>query len=222
MNEHAYDIRRYGPLALLVRFRADPLGGEAAARAAAQRLAVVLRRQTRVVDAVAAYDEVLVSYRQREDEAVIRGSIAQYSDQLAASDRTDAPARVPRLHVYDVRYDGPDLAYVAEVSGLSVGEVAALHAGVEYEVFAVGFQPGFAYLGELPQELRMPRRATPRPRVGAGSVAIALDQTAVYPNVSPGGWHLIGRMEDFGGDVDFGVATGLTVGDRVRFKAVTP
>ena len=88
---------------------------------------------------------------------------------------------------------GRDLAEVAQACGLGVAEVIALHSAVEYRVGAIGFAPGFAYLGELDSRLQLPRRATPRTRVPAGSLAIAERQTAVYPQASPGGWHLLGR-----------------------------
>ena len=95
-----------------------------------------------------------------------------------------------------VRYggqEGPDLAEVARGIGLTPAEVIELHTGTIYTVAFSGFIPGFAYLGPLPPRLVLPRRDTPRPRVPAGSVAIAGPQTAVYPVDSPGGWWLIGR-----------------------------
>lgn len=91
-----------------------------------------------------------------------------------------------------VFYDGPDLPDVAERTGLSVEEVIRRHSGRDYYAYATGFQPGFAYLAELDPALVLPRRAEPRLRVPAGSVAIAASQTAVYPLQTPGGWHLIG------------------------------
>src|SRR4029453_11750555 len=101
-----------------------------------------------------------------------------------------------REHVIPVHYggsDGPDLADVALAAGLSEAEVVARHAGASYRVFMLGFLPGFAYIGPLDPSLARPRRATPRPRVPAGSVAIAGVLTGIYPMESPGGWHLIGR-----------------------------
>lgn len=91
-----------------------------------------------------------------------------------------------------VRYDGPDLLEVAERTGLTVDEVIARHSARSYRAYACGFQPGFAYLGDLDEALVLPRRSSPRLRVQAGSVAIAGSQTAVYPLQTPGGWHIIG------------------------------
>lgn len=91
-----------------------------------------------------------------------------------------------------VRYDGPDLLEVAERTRLTVAEVINRHSRRSYRAYACGFQPGFAYLGDLDEALVLPRRASPRLRVPAGSVAIAGMQTAVYPLQTPGGWHIIG------------------------------
>jgi KipI family sensor histidine kinase inhibitor len=94
-----------------------------------------------------------------------------------------------------VRYDGDDLADVAVAAGLSVADVIALHSGAEYRVAFCGFMPGFSYLVGLHPRLQLPRRATPRTRVPAGSVAIADAFTGVYPRQSPGGWHLLGYTD---------------------------
>jgi len=91
-----------------------------------------------------------------------------------------------------VRYDGADLATVASLTGLSVGEVVAAHAGGDYRGAFCGFAPGFCYLTGLPAVLQLPRRREPRPAVPAGAVAIADCYSAVYPRATPGGWHLLG------------------------------
>lgn len=116
---------------------------------------------------------------------------------------------------------GPDLAALADRCGLSVDAVVALHAGALYVVEAVGFLPGFAYLGGLPEALHTPRRATPRPRVPAGSVGIGGTRTGVYPVESPGGWNLIGRTPLVLFDPDGTRPAVLRAGDRVRFRPVT-
>jgi KipI family sensor histidine kinase inhibitor len=102
----------------------------------------------------------------------------------------------PSRHVFRTIYDGADLDHVARLTGLSRSEVIALHAGRDYDVELIGFLPGFAYLSPLDPRLVVARRPVPRPRVPAHSVAIAGAYTGVYPSVSPGGWHLIGRVVD--------------------------
>ncbi|UOP05033.2 5-oxoprolinase subunit PxpB [Conchiformibius kuhniae] len=90
---------------------------------------------------------------------------------------------------------GEDLAAVAAHHGISPAEVVARHTAPVYTVFMMGFQPGFPYLGGLPEHLHTPRRAVPRTQVAAGSVGIGGSQTGVYPFASPGGWQIIGRTE---------------------------
>lgn len=119
-----------------------------------------------------------------------------------------------------VRYGGeygPDLAAVAEHTGLSVAEVVERHASAEYIVFFLGFQPGFAYLGGLDASLHTPRRAVPRLEVPAGTVGIGGAQTGIYPAASPGGWQLIGRTSLSLFDPAGTPPTLLQPGDRVRF-----
>ena len=116
--------------------------------------------------------------------------------------------------------DGPDLAGLAAARGLTEHEVIELHASVDYEVLFLGFAPGFAYLGDVPEAIAMPRLATPRIRVPAGSIAIAVRQTAVYPFESPGGWQLIGHTDVRLWDVDRESPALLTPGVVVRFVPV--
>jgi KipI family sensor histidine kinase inhibitor len=127
-----------------------------------------------------------------------------------------APDGGPVLEV-PTRYDGPDLAAVAEMTGLAVADVVARHAATEYTTLFLGFVPGFGYLGPLPPELGLPRRPVPRTHVAAGSVAIAGQQTAVYSIASPGGWWLIGRTELVLWDARRHPPALLSPGTRVRF-----
>jgi KipI family sensor histidine kinase inhibitor len=147
-------------------------------------------------------------------------------ERLVASLDTAGETEVtpdPRHHDLLVRYggdDGPDLLEVADRSGLSPAQVVEAHASVEYTCFFLGFAPGFGYLGVLPPELELPRRAEPRTRVPAGSVAIAGRQTAVYPEATPGGWHLIGRTDAALWDVTRDRPALLAPTDTVRFVPV--
>ncbi|WFB11454.1 5-oxoprolinase subunit PxpB [Streptomyces sp. LX-29] len=122
----------------------------------------------------------------------------------------------PTLEI-PVRYDGPDLADVAAVWGVAPEEVARIHAATEFRVAFCGFAPGFGYLTGLPRELHVPRRATPRTRVPAGSVALAGPYTGVYPRSSPGGWQLIGTTDAVLWDTARTPAALLSPGTRVRF-----
>ncbi|MBE7376105.1 5-oxoprolinase subunit PxpB [Pseudomonas lopnurensis] len=131
-----------------------------------------------------------------------------------------ARERSPRRHEIPIWYAGKDLAEVARACGLSQQEVIAVHCATEYRVGAIGFAPGFAYLGELDSRLVLPRRATPRTRVPAGSLAIAERQTAIYPQASPGGWHLLGRCPWRLFDAEREPPCPLQPGDRVVFHPI--
>ncbi|MGW1200424.1 5-oxoprolinase subunit PxpB [Streptomyces sp. NPDC002536] len=128
------------------------------------------------------------------------------------------PARgVQRAVEIPVRYDGPDLADVAEQWGVTPREAAALHAETEFRVAFCGFAPGFGYLTGLPDRYHVPRRATPRTKVPAGSVALAGRYTSVYPRSSPGGWQLIGTTDATLWDTARTPAALFSPGTRVRF-----
>ena len=119
-----------------------------------------------------------------------------------------------------VVYDGQDLAEVADRLGLDPSEVVSRHSGALYRVAAIGFLPGFPYAGPLPDALAgLPRREAPRPRVPAGSVAIVGNQTGIYPQVSPGGWHLIGRTPLRIVDLEREHFP-IRAGDRLRFLPI--
>jgi KipI family sensor histidine kinase inhibitor len=169
-------------------------------------------------EAVPTYRSLLVTY----DPARIRFADVR-ADLLARAAAPEAPEEPGRLHRVPVVYGGeagPDLAEVARALALSEAEVVAQHTSIEYTAFMLGFRPGFAYLGVLPESLALPRLATPRVRVPAGSVGIAGRQTGIYPVVSPGGWRLLGRTT-FATYDPFGDPPSVVApGDRVRFEPV--
>ncbi|MFE4311409.1 allophanate hydrolase subunit 1 [Streptomyces sp. NPDC056517] len=129
------------------------------------------------------------------------------------------PARVGGAIEIPVRYDGPDLAEVAALWGVSVEAAVRIHAAAEFRVAFCGFAPGFGYLTGLDERYGVPRRATPRTAVPAGSVALAGPYTGVYPRSSPGGWQLIGTTDVVLWDTGREPAALLTPGTRVRFTA---
>ena len=170
-----------------------------------------------VVEIVPAYAAVTVFFDPASAGAddlrkTLAALAAQPTNRAAVQPSTARSVTIP------VRYDGPDLAAVARETGLSRDEVIRRHSAPEYQVYLLGFAPGFAYLGDLDPALVLPRRATPRTRVPAGSVAIAGAQTAVYPLATPGGWHLIGTTSLLMFDPAREPAAVLAAGDRVRFE----
>ncbi|MFF7546587.1 5-oxoprolinase subunit PxpB [Streptomyces canus] len=141
--------------------------------------------------------------------------------ELTASAIPSAPPRAREVVELPVRYDGPDLADVAALWGVSPEEVARIHAGTEFTVAFCGFAPGFGYLTGLPARYDVPRRSTPRTAVPAGSVALAGPYTGVYPRSSPGGWQLIGTTDAVLWDHARVPAALLSPGTRVRFVGAT-
>jgi inhibitor of KinA len=166
-------------------------------------------------EVVPAYASLAVFFDVREtDHERVTEAVGPLLHNLSEVRRDEQPRSV---HSIPVWYDGPDLADVARLTGLTSDDIIARHAAREYVVYFLGFAPGFAYLGELDPALVLPRRAEPRRRVAAGSVAIAGAQTAVYPLDTPGGWHLIGRTSTVMFDPSADPPSRLAPGDRVLF-----
>ncbi len=115
---------------------------------------------------------------------------------------------------------GPDLEEVARINDLTTGEVIRLHGSVAYLVHMIGFMPGFAYLGGMPQAIMAPRKAQPRSNVPAGAVGIAGLQTGIYPLQLPGGWQIIGQTPLKMFDAGRSEPGLLKAGDRVKFEAI--
>lgn len=129
--------------------------------------------------------------------------------------------KIIELPVYYSLESGPDLKTLASRSGLSIEDVIAIHQQTLYQVFAIGFAPGFAFLGDVDERIACPRLTSPRAKVAKGSVGIADRQTAIYPNVSPGGWNLIGLCPQTLFNPNASPYLAYQVGDRVQFKAIT-
>lgn len=195
-------LRPVGDRALLVECDDDDPAGVAAA--------VRARAIAGVEDVVPAAATVLVTV----DHPSRLAGLAAVVRDLPALDVAGATGDV----VLSVDYDGADLDAVAEMAGIGAGEVVARHRAGRYRVAFCGFSPGFAYLAGLDPVLHVPRRAEPRTRVPAGSVAIAGPYSAVYPRATPGGWHLIGRCPATLWDPTVDPPSMLVPGVRVRFE----
>jgi inhibitor of KinA len=165
-----------------------------------------------------AYSSLLVAFDPQklvhdELEAALRRRLDRTEEsQLPEPRRIEIPV------CYGGEY-GPDLNDVANLHGVTTDRVIDLHSSAKYVVYFLGFVPGFAYLGELPDELVTPRLATPRRSVPPGSVGIAGRQTGVYPLPTPGGWRLIGRTPLAMFRPDSG--SRLAIGDRVHFVPIS-
>lgn len=205
-----------GDTAFSIEF-GEAIGEAANARVMALKAAIATAGEmTGLVEVVPSFRSLLVVLDPlRTDFATLAAKVGALARSLG--DGAMAPGRHWTL---GVRYDGPDLEAVAGACGLAPAEVIALHAGTIYRVHMLGFLPGFAYMAELPAPIRLPRRAEPRLRVPAGSVAIADAMTAVYPWESPGGWHLIGRTEAVLFDQAKAPPALLAPGDTVSFEVL--
>lgn len=215
---------RYGPHAVLLRFAETP-GEDALAR----RFAIVAELEGNppagLVEYVPGFTTLLLRFEswQAEHLSRIGHDMVERVSRLPVDQLPE-----PAIKHIPVVYNGEDLESLASAKGLSIDDVVRLHSEPIYHVHLLGFSPGFPYLGELNPALHTPRRATPRPRVAAGSVAIGGEHTGIYSVDSPGGWHIIGRtpvtlfdhrrvdVDTHPQDVFF-----LWPGDRVRFIPVT-
>ena len=173
-----------------------------------------------LIDLVPSYTTLMVHYDLLAlTPAQARELIAEALHNLAPNAQASG-----QRHVLPVWYDlsvGPELSLLAQRSGLAIPEVIRRHSERDYQVFALGFAPGFAFMGLVEETLAAPRLGTPRKRVAAGSVGIAERQTAAYPVVSPGGWNLIGRTPSKLFDRERDGYSLMQPGDTVRFEAVS-
>ena len=144
-----------------------------------------------VVETVPTFRSLMIHYDPlRITRAALLDAVEPLLSEEGSFDATCAAWNLPVC--FDPEY-APDLEDVARRTGLTPERVIELHSTTTFRVYMIGFLPGHPYMGDLPKELELPRREEPRTRVPAGSVAIATTMTVVYPNESPGGWHLIGR-----------------------------
>jgi inhibitor of KinA len=167
-----------------------------------------------------AYFSILVTFdalllNQADVEEILRGYIHRLDALRIAKGRE---LKIPTCYGGEF---GPDLNDVASLHGLTPAQAIELHASVTYVVYFLGFVPGFAYLGELPEALATPRLASPRRNTPPGSVGIAGNQTGVYPFATPGGWRLIGRTPTAMFRPDRKAMSLLAIGDRVRFTPIS-
>lgn len=201
-------IRPFGEAALLVELGSPDR---------AQALAASLRKERLpgVIETVPGLESLLVELDLNDLQAEL--AVAELERRIGTLEPVPASGR---RHTICVDYDGPDLEDVAAITGLSTREVVELHASLELRVLFCGFAPGFAYLGDLPPALNVPRLETPRTRTVAGSVAIAGAMSAVYPAELPGGWRVIGQAEVTLFDPADDPPALLLPGDRVRFEPI--
>ena len=213
-----WQIRPAGDSALVVEFesRVEPAIN---ARAIAFADAIRSARHPGVRDIVSAFCSVTIYFDPiRTDLERLTSRLMRLAEMIPGGlDRHERMIQVPV--VYGGEY-GPDLQEVARFGQCTEEEVVKLHTASEYRVYMLGFLPGFAYIGRVDSRIAMPRRATPRLKVPAGSVGIAGVQTGVYPTESPGGWRLIGRTPARPFDSERAEPFLFRPGDTVRFEPI--
>jgi len=209
-------ILRAGDSAWLIEL---PERIDAAVNAQAIRIAhAVESARLPVTDVVVGYRSVMV-YVDPFAAAPVEARLHEIA-AAASPEEGDTGALVIVPACYDGSY-GPDLGDVAAFGRCSIDEVIDLHLRLEYRVFVVGFVPGFAYMAPVDPRIAAPRRASPRLKVPAGSVAVAAGQTGVYPAETPGGWNLIGRCPVKPYDAERAEPFLFHPGDRVRFQRIS-
>lgn len=176
-----------------------------------------------VLDVLPAFGSVAVYYdiAQASGYAALGAELQKIAATLGKSGAATGESRRVEIPICYGGEFGPDLDGVAAQAGVSAEEVIRLHSGADYRVHAIGFLPGFAYLGGLPKVLATPRRGTPRAQVAAGTLGIGGSQTGVYPVATPGGWNLIGRTPLRLFDPATRDPAMLHAGDHVKFRAVS-
>ncbi len=176
--------------------------------------AVKAMRQNLLIGVTEIIPSYLNVYFEFETRVTTKKAVQVWADSYLCKETATSVSRPVEI---PVQYNGIDLEFISEKTSLTVSEIIRLHSSQTYHAFAVGFTPGFPFLGLLPEALRLPRRSTPRAKVEAHSVAMALGQTGVYPFSSPGGWHLLGSAGVAMFDPHRKQAFWVEAGDSVRF-----
>ena len=186
------------------------------------------RLNKHLIDSVVGYNSLVIYYHFEAiaPEALyaeLETIIQRVQQEAQSNSHSNDTANEPTIQI-PVLYNeiaGWDLANVAKRSGLTTDDVIQLHSQTHYRAYALGFMPGFCYLASIEDDLVLPRKPTPRLSVPAGAVAIAGNQTAVYPSTSPGGWHIIGQtpLQMYSLTPQFSPT--ISVGDTVCFKPIT-
>jgi inhibitor of KinA len=210
----------FGPVALLIRF-AEEVSRESLARCRGLLRCLEENPLEGLHEVTPAYCSLLLEFSDSKRVSDQLGKLDELLKSAQAQSLEEAP-----LHEISVCYDGPDIEEFARRNRLSVTDAIELHTLPTYNVFLIGFSPGFPYLGPLDSRLHAPRLDSPRSRVPAGSVAIGGEHTGIYSVASPGGWWLIGRTDSEVFSVSKGRDAGskeaflFRQGDRVIFRAV--
>ena len=172
-----------------------------------------------IIEIIPSYTSIFISFDIFKYDFQTLSELIKKSINLDSNDEFEE--KIVTIDVYYGQDVGLDLYDMSLKTNLSIEKIIEIHSSKFYDVFAIGFLPGFAYLASVDEKIALPRLSTPRKQIPKGSVAIADTQTAVYPQSSPGGWNIIGRtaMELF--DKKLEKLSPLSVGDKVRFNPIS-
>ena len=172
-----------------------------------------------IVEIIPSYTSIFISFDIFKYDFNSLKNVLEKSIDLSLEDATEE--KIVTIDVYYGTDVGLDLEDMSIKTNLSIEEIIKIHSQKLYDVFAIGFLPGFAYLASVDEKIALPRLSTPRKQIPKGSVAIANTQTAVYPQQSPGGWNIVGRtaMELF--DKNLEQLSPLSVGNKVKFNPIS-
>lgn len=171
-----------------------------------------------IVETLPTFRSLMVHYDPLvTDSANVTAALERLLERSSGGQACSRLWRIPACYAAS---HAPDLMEVAQRTGLGADEVIRLHSTTRFYVYMIGFSPGFPYMGDLPEQLVLPRRVDPRVRVPAGSIAIATGMTSIYPVESPGGWHLIGATPVRMFDLRWPQPALLSPGDWVSFEPV--
>ncbi len=173
-----------------------------------------------IIEVILSYNSILVNYASTI-ENVYREILTLKSLFSKADNNFDLEKRLWEIPVCYTISLAPELRSFAEAKSMNIEEVISLHTAPLYTVYFIGFLPGFLYLGGLDSKLSMPRKSTPSKKLTKGSVAIGGNQTGIYPCVSPGGWHVIGRTPLNFFDVNSSKCCFVSPGDKIRFVSIS-
>ena len=208
-----------GENALIIYFSGQ-VNAEMATKVKQAQLLIWQEMNNCIIDLIPSYASILVVFNLLEVEHhQVANKLQRLLENLQTNNNTQG-ALIELPVYYDIE-SGPDLKAVAKHSNLPVKQIIAIHQQQQYRVYAIGFAPGFAYLGEVDKRIAMPRLSTPRMKVPKGAVAIADRQTAVYPSTSPGGWNIIGLCPVDMFNANKTPTMPVQVGDKVKFKAIS-
>ena len=221
MKEFRVRVESLGDSAAIIYGSAAGEWADPQVRAADARQ-LISQRISGVTEVATAFESLSIYYdcHRVSFQEVQAWILAVLSRHQSSGDMSNSTKRIEIPVCYDER-SGLDLQSLSEFLQMSQAEIIERHSNAEYRVQMIGFSPGFPYLSGLPEELHIPRRSTPRMRVPAGSVAIAGNQAGIYPNDSPGGWHIVGRTNLPLFDVSRTPPCLLQAGDVVRFVPIT-